>query len=221
MLKDAYRHLPAPVRRAVLVRRRARLWMTAGIVFVHVPKAAGTSINEALYGRFMGHPRATDIRRWAPRHIQALPSFSVVRNPWSRLVSAYQFVKRGRGSGESFVARIWNHQIYQVPEFSDFERFVNEWLMPRDVRKLDGVFQPQSLFICDRSNAPLVDHIGRFEDLDLTIKYIAEQTGRTVVFGHANRSGGDIDYRNFYTPSLARQVGDIYSIDIENFKYEF
>jgi hypothetical protein len=221
LLRNLNRRLPGGVRRGMLVRRRAKYWRRAGIVFIHVPKAAGTSINEALYGRFIGHPHALDVRRWAPADIKALPSFSVVRNPWDRLVSAWRFARQGHGVGETYRAGMWQPARYQVPEFESFERFVREWLEPRDVRRLDGVFQPQSMFLCDRSGHILVDHVGQLEDLKPTYAFIAEHAGAAPAIGRANRSGQEFDYRTLYTPELAALVGEIYREDAERFGYRF
>ena len=221
LLRDLDRRLPDPLRRALLVRRRARYWLKAGIVFVHVPRAAGTSLNEALYGRFIGHPRASDIKRWAPAAVRALPSFSVTRNPWDRLFSAYRFAKAGRGIGESYRAGMWRPERYRGPAFETFDRFVREWLAVRDVNKLDGVFQPQSIFLCDASGRLLVDHVGRVEDLGPTYVFIAHHVGPIGPLARANRSGEPVEYRSVYSPDLARLVGEIYREDVERFGYRF
>lgn len=64
-LRTAYGLLPEELRAWILVQRRSPLWLRSGIVFVHIPKAAGTSFNQALYGRFMGHvTRPLDSKLW-------------------------------------------------------------------------------------------------------------------------------------------------------------
>ncbi len=215
------RRLPAGLRRALLVRRRAGYWLEAGVVFIHVPKAAGTSFNEALYGRFIGHPRALDIERWAAPAVRALPRFGVTRNPWDRLVSAWRFARRGAGEGETYRAGMWRPERYRVPEFDSFDRFVKEWLARRDVSRLDGVFQPQSMFLCGPDLVPLVDQVGRFEDLGPTLDFVERHTGRRPAIARANRSGEGVDHRQFYTPELVRIVGEIYRSDIEAFGHDF
>jgi sulfotransferase famil protein len=221
LVRNLNRRLPGPLRRGLLVRRRAKYWRRAGIVFIHVPKAAGTSFNEALYGRFIGHPHALDVRRWAPADVRALPSFSVVRNPWDRLVSAWRFARQGRGQGETYRAGMWLPERYQGPEFETFDGFVRQWLAGRDIGKLDGVFQPQSLFLCDKEGRLLVDHVGRLEDLAPTYAFIEAKVGAMPALGQANRSGDAIDYRTLYTPELAALVGRIYAEDVERFGYRF
>ena len=217
--RDLYRQLPIGLRHIILVRRRASLWREAGIVFVHIPKAAGTSINEALYGRFMGHPPASVIKRWAPGDVVKLPSFAVTRNPWARLVSAYRFAKLGVGA--EGIAGMRKPGDYAVHAFESFERFVREWLTVKDLIDLDGVFQPQWRFVCDDDKAVIVDHVGRLDDLQSTYAYIESLTGRRTQLRSINRSGPPVDYREFYTPQLVKLVGDIYRDDIRIFGYDF
>lgn len=219
-LGNGYRRLPEGVRFAILVKRREPLWLEKGIVFIHVPKAAGTSINQALFGQFMGHMGAADVERWGSKRLRALPRFAVVRNPWDRLLSAYHFVKRGRGIGDA-VTKVRNPEQYRRPEFDSFERFVREWLSVRDVDTLDFVFRQQWRFVCDRHRNVLVDHIGRVEDLAPTHAFLDEKLDRSVQFERHNRSGLEAGYRSHYTPALAALVGEIYRDDLDLFGYRF
>lgn len=216
---DRYLHAGA-VERALVVKRRSPLWLRAGIVFVHVPKAAGTSISEALYGRITGHVRAIDVARWGSSGVRRLPRVAVVRNPWDRLVSSYRFIKNGGGIGGPNVAGIWRSEQYEIPEFSSFESFVNDWLVHKDVRRLDGVFQPQSQFVSHHGEI-IVDHLGRFEALDETYRYLADHVQRLPRFEYSNRSGDPVDYRAFYTPELIECVGEIYADDVGLFGFKF
>jgi hypothetical protein len=220
-LRSAYYRLPQRLQRAILVRRRERIWIDSGLVFVHIPKAAGTSINLALYGQFMGHVRAADIAQWGSAKLQALPSFAVTRNPWDRLVSAYRFVRRGRGLGGGFQATVRGAGRFQRPQFDTFDSFVTRWLSKQDVGRLDEIFQPQSAFVCDAQGNLLVDHVGRVENLEPTYGFIREHLGRVPMVEQANRSGDRVDYSDFYTPELAKLVGTIYCRDVEMFGYQF
>lgn len=219
--RTIYRTLPDGFQRRVLVARRTPLWLRADIIFIHVPKAAGTAINEALYGRFMGHVRASDVDRWGSPAVKALPRFAITRNPWDRLVSAYRFVKRGAGIGGPNAGRVLHPEQYRIPEFETFESFVTGWLARRDLRRLDLAFQPQSLFVCNADGGILVDHLGRFEDLDATYAYLRERLPSLPPLAKSNASGRRVDYRTFYTPELVELVGSIYAEDVTRFGYRF
>lgn len=216
-----YTVVPEEVRHGILVLRRTKSWLDAGILFIHVPKAAGVSINIALYGRFMGHLLATEIQRWGATRLKSLPSFAITRNPWDRVVSAYRFARAGRGIGGEQQAWVWKPEQFQAPEFESFDRFVKEWLAHKQVDRLDPIFRSQSLYICNERGKPLVDHVGRLENLQPTLAFIEKSIGRRPDIPQANRSGEEVDYRSFYTPELVDIVGEIYRRDIDNFGYGF
>ena len=219
--RSIYRTLPGGFQRRVLVARRSPLWLEAGIVFIHIPKAAGTAINDALYGRFMGHVRASDVERWGSSAVKALPRFAVARNPWDRLVSAYRFVKRGGGVGGRHAGRVLQAEQYRIPEFESFGRFVTEWLVDRDPRKLDLAFRPQWPFVCNDGGEVAVDHLGRFEDLDATYAFLRRTVPTIGPIRESNRSGAPVDYRRFYTQELVDIVASIYAEDVTKFDYSF
>jgi hypothetical protein len=206
--------------RAQLVIRRSPIWLRTGMVFIHVPKAAGTSVSEALYGRFLGHSRAADVKRWGSRAVRSLPMVAITRNPWDRLVSAYRFVTHGGGIGPN-AGGVWRPRQYRIPEFETFERFVTDWLSRRDPRGLDLVFQPQWLFVCGTGGEILVDHLGRFEDLGATYTYLSSKLPGLPAIPRSNRSGDRIDYRTYYSPALVDLVGKIYADDVRLFGYDF
>lgn len=221
LLRNLSYRLPIGVQNAVLVRRRQAIWLRAGIVFIHIPKTAGTAINEALYGRFMGHVRASDVERWGSPALKALPRVAIVRNPWDRLVSAWRFVSRGGGVGGPHAGRVRHAERYRVPEFESFDAFVRQWLAARDVRRLDFVFQPQWRFVCDARGEIIVDHLGRFELLDATYAFLQERKPGLPPLAESNRSGAAVDYRTFYSPELVELVGSIYAEDVQRFDYRF
>ena len=64
------------------------------IYFVHIPKAAGMSVVDALYGESSSHhATAMDYLRQNKAKFQSKPSFTISRNPYSRLYSAYNYLK--------------------------------------------------------------------------------------------------------------------------------
>lgn len=221
LLRSLYKRSPRQLQMQLLVRRRTPTWVNSGIVFIHIPRVAGTSINQALYGQFMGHPQAAEIRRWGTASLNALPFFAVTRNPWQRLISAYRFARRGGGSGGEFEAGILHRRRYQVAEFDSFKHFVEKWLLHRDPANLDGIFQPQSMFVTGAEGEILVDHVGRLNDLEPTLDFIERALGHRPEIPRGNCSGERRDFRQFYTPELRRLVGRFYAEDIERFGYSF
>lgn len=175
-------------REALLVFRRRSLWVKAGMIFVHVPKNAGSSVNDALYGQFMGHIPAWRIKQLAPKTFTRFPSFALLRDPVNRCRSAYEFAKAGRGEGAGLLAGMNRPERYKIPEFNSFEQFVTEWLPLQNLDAADPVFRSQSSYVCDRSGAIIVGRLGTVETLANMEGWLTQQLGRPVVIGHTNRT---------------------------------
>lgn len=214
--------VPEPLLQRLRAWRRRDDFRRAGVVLVHVPRTAGTSLAQALYGRFVGHFSLADLMAVAPRDVLALPRFAIVRNPWDRLVSAWSFARAGGGSGGDGSGRVTIHhpEQYQGAEFASFERFVNEWLAGRELASLDGVFRQQISYLRLRDGTMPLSHLGRLETMGETESWLGEVLGRPVRLGRANASERS-DYRSYYTPQLRDLVGEIYADDIAALGYDF
>lgn len=211
---------PDAVSRQIRVRRRTRVFRKAGVVFVHVPRTAGTSITSALYGRFIGHFGLADLLAAAPADVQALPRFTVVRNPWDRLVSAWSFARAGASASDHGPIRVHRASQYAAPAFASFERFVEEWLVPRAGERIDGIFRPQHSYLLAAGGTMSFDHHGRFENLAETEAWLTEVRGSPVSLGLQNTSQRS-EYRGYYTPRLRDIAAQIYARDIELLNYDF
>jgi len=197
------------------------MFASAGIGFVHTPKAAGTSLSHALYGTFVPHVSAWALRTYDPQVWDAVPTFSVVRNPWDRLLSAYRFAIAGGGQGEGAV-RIVNAEAYRGDDFASFERFVLGWLSDQDLATADVVFRPQAPWLCGLDGALLVEHVGRMEDMPSLAKHVSGLLGRPISIPRLNTTAPpDGDWRAAYTAETRRRVARIYAEDIERFGYSF
>ncbi|MCC5959458.1 MAG: hypothetical protein JJU08_08965 [Rhodobacteraceae bacterium] len=174
---------------------KTKVWKKAGIVFIHIPKCAGTTINYALYGGFVGHYTASQIERRAPTLFHNLPSFAITRNPWERLYSSYLFAKQG---GTALVPSSFEIIDYQR-EFATFEAFVTQWLPERKLMFEDPVFHPQLPYVTNSAGDPIVSHLGSVNKLDETYDFIESRIGKKIDAAPLNRVGGVKDYRSNYT----------------------
>ncbi|MFV8570535.1 sulfotransferase family 2 domain-containing protein [Marinobacter sp. SBS5] len=201
------------------IYRRYPHWSKLKCIFVHVPKAAGTSVNKALYGRTLGHYSAAEIQSKFPELYERAYTFSLVRNPWDRVLSAYRFACVGRTDSMG----VRNPGQYKIPEFESFERFVCEWLPQQKAEELDYIFRPQWMFVCDDQGEVMVEHLGRVEAMDRTAKLLQQKIGREVLIRNENATNGlKADFRSeFVKPSMVDIVETIYSKDIELFGYGF
>ncbi|MBY6105281.1 sulfotransferase family protein [Ferrimonas balearica] len=131
------------------------------ILYIHIPKAGGISICKELYGREIGHKRAIDYKRADGYRFETIKKFSIVRNPYSRLISAYNFLRGGGIEKYRFDTEFSKF----INTFPSFEEFVYKWLSQGGNKYNYIHFIPQADFLFDGDKL-LVDKIGKLEDLD-------------------------------------------------------
>lgn len=195
-------------------------YLGAGICFIHVPRTAGLSVLRAVYGSDMlRHFTNQQFMKVSGEDARRLPRFSIVRNPFDRVVSAYAIAKQGGVPGG---AQMLHPEQYQEPEFATFDSFVRQYLATHDARKLDGVFKPQVYYLGPPDLGPgkALDHIGHFERLSETEDWLSQTLGRYIHLGHCNESRHG-PYHDYYTKATRDLVGRIYRDDIERFGFEF
>lgn len=183
-------------------------------IFIHIPKTAGISVNRALFGDYGGgHKDVTFYKRaFGPLTYRRYFTFTFVRNPYSRLLSAYLFLKKG-GFDENDKEWAETH----LTRYSSFGQFVKEWLNEENILTYNH-FIPQHSFVCDIGLVPDVDFIGRFENLEEDFQYIACRLGLDVNLPVLNKTGSR-RWQDYYTPELAVKVRELYSEDFEVFGY--
>ena len=211
---------PEPWLQRVRARRRGPLFRAAGVVFVHVPRAAGTSLAEALYGRFIGHFGITDLLATGCEEVLALPRFAVGRNPWDRAVSAWSFAREGGGRGRTGRVRVARPGQYDDPAFASFDRFVLEWLPARPLLERDGIFRPQTAYLTRRDGSVPLDYLGRLHRIEETRAWLSDTLGREIALGRENASPRR-EYRSYYSPETRDAIARLYRADIALLGAEF
>jgi hypothetical protein len=137
-----------------------------GLIFIHVPRAAGTSIARALYGpRTTRHYSMRYFRALDPAFAEAASSFAVLRDPFDRFASSYAFV-RGRGAKACRLADVFVAETAHISTVDDFLYY----LEARDDTALDFVMRRQSWFVTDlQTGAPLVKNLFLYGEDDVAL----------------------------------------------------
>jgi hypothetical protein len=144
--------------------------------------------------------------------------FTIIRNPYDRVVSLYHHhakqygPARERRSGPLLrFARMFRRK-------TDFAAYVKA-LNP-DQR----LHTKLRSFVCDSSGRWLVGDILRFENLGMELSALLPELGVTSFEGVLPRLNGSTDredYRMYYNGRSRRRVGDLYAEEIELFGYAF
>jgi len=198
-------------------------------LFVHVPKAAGTSIQKALKPYSVEKPRdrvsklrsrLNMVNRKKPIYFPVHASwhyarkrlgtdeydkmfkFAFVRNPWDRLVSSYHYVIKNKA-----------HKRHgKVDSLKDFAAYVDYEIQRNKFL--------QCQMVTDGSGGLKVDYIGRFENLAEDFKYVCDKIGVKYDLPHVNKSSHK-KYKDFYDEPLVDKVAMHWAKEIRLFSYSF
>ena len=187
-------------------------------IFVRIPKCASRSISKSLFGNLAGG-HAT-IRRYrlvfSPEEFRSYFKFTIVRNPWDRLVSAFFFLKKG-GLGKR--DREWAEA--NLSPYSDFDDFVKRWLKRKNVRLYEH-FRPQRDFICAHGSDPLTDFVGYYENIEQDFSTICDRLGikRELLTTNVNRDRRRA-YMTYCSDETREIVAEVYREDISLLGYNF
>ncbi len=182
----------------------------SSIIYIHIPKAGGTSIAHSLYGERIGHFSIENyINFWGWENVQNRNVFAVVRNPYERLYSAYNFVKSG-GTKDGSVA---NLHLYKGPHFKNFNSFVQNWLVYQNLNDLDVLFRPQTFFTEIPNDKNLNIKFFKLEELDKTEQYLSQLLNKEVKIGKKNQN---LDSKK----SKLYQIMESQTVEIINSLYE-
>lgn len=152
-------------------------------IFVHIPKAAGISVSRALFGCGVGHKSIYEYREIFGSDFDRYFKFTVVRNPFSRVVSAYEFLKRG---GHPAWPSCKRYRDDVLSRYDGFESFVLEELERAAVEQ--NHFRPQWKYL-KLGGELSVDYVARFETLQEDFDTICERLGVNRKLPHKNKTG--------------------------------
>jgi len=149
--------------------------------------------------------------------------FSVVRNPYERLVSCYEhFFNR---PGGSFETQAYAYPISQLLSTSknpiSFDIFAG-FVFGQDDIVADRHWRSQHSLLSDRNEKLLPHIIGRFETLNEDFSEISKQVGKKISLPHINKSKKRLQhYTDYYSTEIKELIKKRYLNDLKEFNYQF
>ena len=210
-LSEKFLDLPIPA----YVRREK-------LLFIHVPRNAGNLIAMQIYKRGIAHRPAWFYQLSDAAWFAERKRFAVVRNPWDRLISAYEFARQGGNDIVNVDLRV----MALAAKSKSFKHFVMDCLLgdPDSVLHQDPSFKSQSFFLLDRyDNNIMVEHTFRFESLGTLADWLKQFNIVLSLDKRINETTGRGVLESYYhnDNQLIEAVALIYKSDIERFHYDF
>jgi chondroitin 4-sulfotransferase 11 len=186
------------------------------IIFLHIAKNAGTSFCKAL-DMVPNHHRWRYYKKNHPKEWSAFNKFAIVRNPFDRVVSSYEYAKMETSRWHSARGAKYKtkHLDYDLLISKSFKETLNILINHPDKLKHQG-WGPQHVYICNSTGDIMVDKILRFESLNEDFSKFFEGYSLDTV-NPSNRK----HYTEYYDDETKQIVAEKYAKDIEYFNYKF
>jgi hypothetical protein len=193
-------------------------------LFVHIPKCAGTSMEANQWNCGTGHDTIYDYYQNKNIELSDYFKWCFVRNPWERIVSAYEDcpeVLPHAPTFSKFIEIIYkNKNQFKIPH-------INWSKLPYIGLPIDRIhFFPMKLLIC-RDYEICVDFVGRYENLPNDWHSLQTKLNiKPQQLPHYNKRKNKFmqftnDWRSLYSNNLINMVYEIYQDDIDYFNYSY
>jgi hypothetical protein len=175
LIEEAFYYLVRIFKKKTLQSKREKEWYSQcqryKCIFIHIPKTAGVSISASLLGNGIANTPSLYYKiLFGKENFNNYFKFSFVRNPFTRLISVYEFLQSGGGGplDEKIVSTI--------QPYKSFKDFVLQYLNQSTI-KVHRYFRPQSYFVCDSNHNLMINFLGRFEELEKDYEFIRTKVG--------------------------------------------
>lgn len=159
------------------------------------------------HGRLWKHSTLADIEGLVSREeIAESFCFTLVRNPWDRMVSYYHWLERQN----------FDHPAVAAAKALSF----SEFLRAREVAGPMRAF-PYGAYMRDTAGRAHAAHFIRLEHFEEDAAPLFEHLGFALELPRENRSARQEDFRSYYRAADRDAVAEICAEDIARFGYRF
>ena len=189
-------------------------------IFIRNPKCATISVRSAIKSQKLPI-RLDELKRHqtALQWRSAIPDykdhfvFSICRNPYSRILSAWLFIRK---------RKLEKHKEILDKYGTSFEEFVLN--LEKDfglqLTDVDMVTWPQWVWLVDSEGNKIVDNIGRFEKLPQWWENLCKKKGWTHAPLPKSNKTKHGPWKDYYTPDMIKVVNKQYVDDFKLLGYK-
>lgn len=178
-------------------------------IFIHINKNGGTSISCALQiaqEHLTAQEKISKVGQymWNKKYV-----FTVVRNPWDRIVSHYHY-------------RVKTNQTSLRDLDVSFSQWIDLTLNQKNPFFYDKpkMFLPQYSWLSDLRGNIIVDNIIRFENLQAEFNSLLEKLDLSATLPHVKKTERG-HYRDYFDSDSMKAVENYFGVDIDYFGYSF
>jgi hypothetical protein len=199
------------IAKALYFQQKKHLLRGQKLLFVHIPRTGGTSVSKALYGGTIGHLHLSEWENLLrAEQFEQYTSFSIIRNPFDRLLSAYHFLRKRRQLPKRIIKITEPREAFVV--------FVKEWLVQQDLSKADFTLEPQHPYVgsyVDGQYRQQVQRLFCYEQMEEVEVFLQEQSGRNIRLQRFNQIRREHDREYYYDAETKALVYALYRVDFE------
>ena len=200
------------------------------IIFIHIPRTGGTSIEKALIGEDFWNidPRNKHATCHSAKEVYRdywdnYFKFSFIRNPWDRHVSMMKYEEHFYGKQDTL-----GHKILDIDKL---ERYTARYGKPPNTIEFDYRFVDKKFFekfdmisgaVYSNYIGSEMDFIGRFENLQNDFNFLTKKLDlESRDLPITNVSNNRTHYSNYYNEESRDLVKSMYNFDINKYKYSY
>lgn len=187
------------------------------LIFIHIPKNAGTSIIKAMgcVHNFYIDKTLSEYKEYYKKYWNDYNKFAVIRDPIDRFISAYKFARMKESGWFSATGEenLEKHQHYDICNSMNINEYVD--YIFNHPEKLNRWVVPQSWLISDKNNQIEIDTIIRYENL-------LEDLQKIKINNLQKLNTSKIEDKNLIQLTKKSKIllSQIYNIDYVNFHYQ-
>jgi hypothetical protein len=206
------------------------------VIFIHIPKTGGVSVERSIhkalggdekipYGQLINQPpkieqsipglglhsMLKDYRRYFGQEINDFYIFSIVRNPWRRMVSHYEYL----------ISTMFNRRVNAYNRL-DFPKFVQVY---KTKLLAYSLLEGYDTFLKDDYSTQL-NKVIKLENINEELPIIGDEIKLEITeVLHMNPTNPNQkehkNWRDYYNPGLRDRVYKMFENDIKKYNYEF
>lgn len=181
------------------------------VIFVHIQKSGGSSIIN-FFNAGKNHNKIfkdLEILKEENLKINKFFKFTVIRNPWDRIVSFFHYHKE-KLKNKNFPTRTWEYiQNLNFSQFIRSQQF-QSWAKRNNITNYITL-----------NNIPYIDYYINFDNLQKDFELVKKITGINKNLLHINKSKHE-KYEKYYKNKKNKEIiSDLFEKEINFFNFKF